>query len=59
MIDQEIIALSCARGGSFWIIGKIYSQKKWRGIGLSCPGRCGVSVPGGFEEKGRWHTDMV
>jgi len=33
----EVMDLSCTRGGSGWIWGKISSQKKWWGIGTGCP----------------------
>ena len=36
---QEVKALSYARGGSGWILGKISSQKEWQDIGTGCPGR--------------------
>ena len=31
--------LKLHRGGSDWILGKIYSPKEWLGAGTSCPGR--------------------
>ena len=31
--------LKLHRGASSWILGRIYSQKEWWGIGTGCPGR--------------------
>jgi len=28
-IGQKVMAFSCTRGGSGWILGKIYSLKEW------------------------------
>lgn len=30
MIGQEGMASNCSRGGSGWILGKIYSLKEWQ-----------------------------
>ena len=56
---SEVVASSCTRGGSGWILGRISSQKEWWCTGTHCLGRCGVTDPGGVEEKGKycieWH----
>ena len=33
------MALSCARGGSGWILGRISSLKEWSSAGTGCPGK--------------------
>ena len=49
------MASSCIRGGSIWILGKIYSLKEWSGSGTAAQGggsphpwRCSGAV-------GMWH----
>ena len=39
LVGWEVRALSCTRGGSVWILGRISSQKERWGSGTSCPGR--------------------
>ena len=46
------MALSCARGGSGWILGKNYSQKSGEALAQTAQGGGGVTVPGGVQEKG-------
>jgi len=36
---REMVALSCIRGGSDWILGKISLLREWSGIGTGCPGK--------------------
>jgi len=36
---QEVMVLSCTRGGSGWILGKKNSLKEWLSIGTGCPQR--------------------
>jgi len=36
-IGQEEMASSCIRGGSDWILGKIFLLKEWSDIGIGCP----------------------
>jgi len=36
---MNIMALSFAREGSGWILGKISSPKEWASAGMGCPGR--------------------
>jgi len=38
VLGQEVMALSCMRGGTGWILGAIPSQKEWWCIGTGCPG---------------------
>ena len=47
---SAVVALCCARGGSGWILGKMYSQKEWRCSGTAAQGGGGVTVPGGAQE---------
>ena len=35
---QEVLALSCTRGGSAWIFGRISSPNEWPGTGTSAQG---------------------
>ena len=52
VIGWEGMVLSCARGGSGWILGKNTSQKECWGTGTGCPGkwwshhpwRCSITV---------------
>jgi len=44
------MTLSCARGGSGWILGTISSQKERCGSGTAAQGGGGVTVPGGVPE---------
>ena len=39
-----------ASGGLGWILGKISLLEEWSGIGISCPGKCGVPIPGGVQK---------
>ena len=50
------MASSCARGGSFWILGKISLLKEWSGIGTGCPGKWWVTIPGGVQKTCRCDT---
>jgi len=38
-LSSKLMAVSCTRGGSRWILGKNSSQKEWWGAGTACPGR--------------------
>ena len=49
------MALSCARGGSGWLLGTNSSQKE-KGIGTAAQGG-GVTVPGGAQELWRCGTE--
>jgi len=44
---QEVMALSCVRGRSHWIWGKISSQKSGDALEQDAQGGSGVTVPGG------------
>ena len=35
---QGVMASSCARGGSGWMLGTISSPEEWSGAGMGCPG---------------------
>ena len=50
MIGLEEMALSCAWGGSGWILGKIYSVKEWSDAGMDCMGEMVVTIPGIVQE---------
>ena len=39
VIGWEIMALSCARRASGWVLGRISSQEEQRDSGTGCPGR--------------------
>ena len=43
MIGQEVMASSCVRGGSVWILGNISSLKEWSGTGTAAQ-RVGKSL---------------
>ena len=61
-IGLEVMALNCTRGGSSWILGKIYSQKEQWGIGMGCPGRWWSHYPWrGSRNMQMWHwgADVV
>ena len=45
-------ALSCARGGSGWILGTISSPKEWQCSGTAALGGGGVTIPGGAQNHG-------
>jgi len=51
-LGKEGMALSCSRGGSGWILGKIYSQKECWILAQSAQGGGGVTVPESIREKG-------
>jgi len=36
---ETLMASSCARGGSDWILGKVFSLKERSDVGPGCPGR--------------------
>ena len=54
---QEVMALSCARWGSGWTIGNIYSQKEYWRSGMAAQGGGGVTVHGGVTEPWRRGTE--
>ena len=57
-IGKEVLVLSCARGGSRWILGEIASQKEWWGIGTGCPGGWWSHCPWRCSRKGQmWHWE--
>jgi len=45
------------KGGPGWILGEVSSQKEWSGVEIGLQGNCGVTVPGGFQGKGRCGTE--
>ena len=55
-VGQEGMVLSCSRGGSAWILGKISSLKEWSGTGTG-------TAQGGVEsptlEEFKKHGDVV
>jgi len=44
------MASRCARGGSGWMLGNIYSLKEWCCSGTAAQSGGGVTVPGGVPE---------
>ena len=55
-LGKEGVALSCSRGGSGWILGKMHSQKEGWTLTLSAQGGGGVTVPESIQEEGRCAT---
>ena len=45
------MASSCARGGSGWIAGSIYSEKEWLGAGAAAQGVVGSPSLEVFEKR--------
>lgn len=45
VIGWEVMASSCPRGGSGWILGNISAPKEWLGTGTGCPGKWWVHHP--------------
>ncbi|PKU43198.1 hypothetical protein llap_6505 [Limosa lapponica baueri] len=39
VMGQEEMASSCARGGSGWILGKMFPRKGFLSLGMGCPGK--------------------
>ena len=50
VVEQEVMASSCARGGSGWILGKCSSPKEQCCSGTAARGGGGVTIPGGVPE---------
>jgi len=51
-----VMASSCIRGGSDWILGKISSLQEWSGIGPGCPGQWWSPHPWrGSKNVWMWH----
>jgi len=51
-----MVASSCIRGGSDWILGKMSLLKECSGIGPGCPGQWGSPHPWrGSETLWMWH----
>ena len=52
------MALTCAREGPGWILGKISSWKEWLGTGrVAAQGSDGVTIPGGLHAPWRCGTE--
>jgi len=51
------MALSCARGGSDWILGKNSSQKEGDILEQAAQADDGVTVPGDFQETCKCGTE--
>jgi len=49
--------LKLCQGGSGWMFGKISSQKHGEILEQTSQGGGRVTIPGGFQEKGRCHTE--
>ena len=54
VIGLEGMASSCTRGDLGWTLGNTTFLKEWSGIGMGCPGRCGVTDPGGVQGQLGW-----
>ena len=50
VIGGEVIASSCVRGGSGWILGNIHSQSE-EAVAQAAQGGGGVTVPGGVQVR--------
>ena len=56
-IGQEVMALSCSRGGSGWILGKFIFRKSDKALEQASQGSGGVTIPGGVQEVPRCATE--
>ena len=52
MIGEEVMASSCTRGGSGWILGRISSLKEWSGSGTAAQGVVGSPSMEVFKNHG-------
>ena len=52
-----MMALSCARGGSAWILGKILLRKSGQALKQAAQASGGVTVPGSVQEPCRRGTE--
>jgi len=61
VIGEKVMASSCTRGGSGWILGRISSLKEWSGTGTAAQGVVGSPSLEVFKKRvdvvlGTWFT---